>query len=67
MFKDGKCVLCDEGVVEDVHFLLHCGEFFGDIGRLLGIIDGIEGTEEWMAEWRNKANEGIVVGRSVLG
>ena len=23
MCKDGKCELCDEGVVEDVHFLLH--------------------------------------------
>ena len=31
MCKDGKCELCDEGVVEDVvHFLLHCGEFVGD-------------------------------------
>ena len=28
MCKDGKCELCDEGVVEDtVHFLLNCGEF----------------------------------------
>ena len=25
---DGRCELCDEGVVEDtVHFLLQCGEF----------------------------------------
>ena len=23
MCKDGKCELCDEGVVKDVHFLLH--------------------------------------------
>ena len=53
-YKDGKCELCDEGVVEDiVHFLLHCGEFVGVRGRLLGMIEDIEGTEAWMAEWRN--------------
>ena len=49
--KDGKCELCDEGcdegVVKDiVHFLLHCGEFVGDRGRLFGTIKAIEGTEE---------------------
>ena len=52
MCKDGKCELCDEGVMDDMHFLLHCG-VVGDRGRSLGIIEGIEGTEEWMAEWRN--------------
>ena len=35
------------------------GEFAGDRGRLLGMIDGIEGTREWVAEWRNKGDEGI--------
>ena len=51
MFKDGKCELCDEGVVEDVvHFLLHCRKFAVDSGRLLGMIEGIEGTEERMVE-----------------
>ena len=25
-----------------MHFLLHCGEFVGDKGRLLGMIEGIE-------------------------
>ena len=43
-----------------MHFLLHCGECVGDRGRLLGMIEGIEGTEEWMAEWRNKGDEGRV-------
>ena len=52
--KDDKCELCDEGVMEDMHFLLHCGEFASDRGRLLGMIEGIEWTEEWMAEWRTK-------------
>ena len=51
MFKDGKCELCNKGVIEDiVHFLLYCGEFVDYRGRLLGMF---EGTEEWMAEWRN--------------
>ena len=55
MCQDGKCELCDEGVVEDiVHFLLHCGEFVGNRGRLLGMIEVIEGTEESKEEWRNK-------------
>ena len=45
MCMDGKCEQCDEGVADDVHFLLHCGEFSGDRGRLLGMIGGIEGTE----------------------
>ena len=68
MCKDGKCELCDEGVVEDVHFLLHCREFAGDRERLLGVIEGIEGTEEWMVEWRNKDDEGkVMLGRSVAG
>ena len=71
MCKDGKCEQCDDGVVEDiVHFLLHCGEFVGDKGRLLGIIEGIEGTEEWIAECRNKGDEGrvgLLLGRSVAG
>ena len=39
MCKDGKCELRD-GVVEDVHFLLHCGEFAGD-GGILGMTEGI--------------------------
>ena len=57
VYKDGKCELCDEGVVEDiVHFLLYCGEFVCDRGRLLGMIKDIEGTEEWMAEWRNNSD-----------
>ena len=33
---------------------------FGDRGRLLGMIEGIEWTEEWMAEWRNKGDEGRI-------
>ena len=33
MCKGGNCDQCCEGVVEDVHFLLHCGEFAGDRGR----------------------------------
>ena len=69
MCKDGKCELCDEGVVEDVHFLLHCGEFAGGRGRLLGMIEGIERTE-WMEEWRNKSDEvrvGLFLGRLVAG
>ena len=34
------------------------------------MIEGIEGTEEWMAEWRNKGDEGrvgLLLGRSVAG
>ncbi len=67
MCKDGKCELCDDGVVDDVHFLSHCREFASDRGRLLGMI---ERTEEWMAEWRNKGDEGrvgVLLGRSVAG
>ena len=56
MCKDGKGELCDEGFVDHVHFLLHCGEFAGDRGRLLGMIECIKGTEEWMAEWRNEGD-----------
>ena len=44
------------------------GEFAGDRGRLLGMIEGIDGTEEWMDEWRNKCDEGrigLLLGRSV--
>ena len=66
MCKDGKCELCDKGVVEDVHFLLQCGEFVGDRGTLLCMF---EGTEEWKAKWRNK-DEGrvsLLLGRSVDG
>ena len=50
-----------------MHFLLHCGEFVGDRRRLLGMIDGIERTEEWLAEWRNKdeGRVGLLLGRSV--
>ena len=50
-----------------MHFLLHCGEFTGGRGRLLGMI---EGTEAWMTEWRNKGHEGrlgLLLGRSVAG
>ena len=67
---DGKCELCDGGVVENVHFLLHCGDFVGDRRRLLGMVEGTDGTEEWMAEWRNKGDEGkagLLLGRSVAG
>ena len=44
-------------------------EFVGDRGKLLGMIEDIGGTEEWMAEWRNKGDEGRVslFGRSVAG
>ena len=34
------------------------------------MIEGIEGTEEWMAEWRNKGDEGrvgLLLSRSVAG
>ena len=50
-----------------MHFLLHCGEFARDRGRLLGMI---EVPEEWMEEWRNKGDEGrigLLLGRSVAG
>ena len=53
-----------------VHFLLHCDEFIGDKGRLLVMIEYIEGTEGWMAERRNKGGEGrvgLLFGRSVAG
>ena len=58
----------DEGVVEEVHFLLLCGKFAGDRERLLGVI--VERTEEWMTKWRNKGDEGrvgLLLGRSVAG
>ena len=44
-------------------------KFVGDRGRLLGMIEGIKGTEEWMAEWRNKdeGRVGLLLGRSVAG
>ena len=47
-----------------------CGEFTGNIGRLLSMIEGIEGTEEWMTGWRNKGDEGkvgLLLGSSVAG
>ena len=28
-----------------------------DRGRLLGMIEGIEGSEKWMAEWKDKGDE----------
>ena len=37
---------------------LYSGEFAGDSGRLLDMIEDIEGTEEWMAEGRNEGDEG---------
>ena len=49
MCQDGRCELCYEDV-KDMHFLLHCEEYAGD-RRLLGMIKGTEGTEEWNAEW----------------
>ena len=42
----------------------------GDRGRLLGMIEGIAWTEEWMADWGNKGDEGrvgLLLGRSVAG
>ena len=41
--------ICDEDVEDSVHFLLHCGELL----MIAEDFEGIEGTEEWMAEWRN--------------
>ena len=38
--------------------------------RLLGKIEGIEGTEAWTVEWRNKSEEGrvsLMLGRLVAG
>ena len=51
--------MCKNSNVSDVMKVLRkmyiscTGEFAGDRGRLLGMI---EGTEEWMAEWRNKGD-----------
>ena len=53
-----------------MHFLLHCGEFAGNRGRLLDMIERIEGTEEWMGQWRNKGDGGrggLLLGRAVTG
>ena len=41
MSMEGRCELCDEDVKGIVHFLLHCGEFASDRGRLLDVIKGI--------------------------
>lgn len=41
-----------------VNFMLYCGgEFAGDRGRLLDMIEG----EEWMAEWRIEGEGRVVV------
>ena len=37
--SDARCVLCDEGVVEDIrHFLVECGEFENDRERLMEMV-----------------------------
>ena len=40
--KDGKYELCNEGVVEDVHFLLHCDEFSDDEGDYWVLLKGLK-------------------------
>ena len=53
--------ICDERVVEDiVNFCCTVESLLVIRRRLLGMIEGIEWTEEWMAEWRNKGNGGRV-------
>ena len=41
--------ICDGGVEDIVHFLLHCGEFAGDEEDYWVWLKGLE---ERMAEWR---------------
>ena len=50
--EDGKCELCDEGVVIDVHFSLHCGGFAGDRGALLGMIERTKRVDGRMEKQR---------------
>ena len=68
MCKDGKFELYDEGVENINAFFVARGKCVGDSGRLFGMIEGIEGTEKWIAEWRIKGDdgrEGLLLGRAV--
>ena len=67
MFKDGKCEPIMMVLWKILCISCYTGEFADDSERLLSIIGG---TEEWMAERRNKGDEGIVgllLGKSVAG
>ena len=69
--SDARCVLCDEGVVEDIrHFLVECGEFENGRERLMERVGGIEGAESWIEEWRRVGEEGrvlLLLGKRVVG
>ena len=48
MRSEARCVLCDEGVVEDIkHFSIGCVEFEGGRREMVEKIGGIVGAEEW--------------------
>ena len=50
---DDRCVLCDEGLVEDIaHFLVECKEFEEGRRVLLEEVGNIKGAEGWVEEWR---------------
>ena len=66
-----ECVLCDEGVVEDIkHFLIGCVEFEGGRREMVEKIGGIVGAEEWIEEWNGVEEDGrvlLLLGKKVEG
>ena len=56
MVSDGRCVMCDRGVVEDVaHFLVSCGEFVRDPLDVCSVW-----ANEWLDEFWRVDEEGKV-------
>ena len=64
-------MLRDEGVEENiVYFLLHCDELLVIEEGYWVWLKALQGTEEWLAEWRNRGDEarvGLLLGRKVAG
>ncbi|SMN01538.1 hypothetical protein SPONN_2617 [uncultured Candidatus Thioglobus sp.] len=71
MRSDARCVLCDDGVVEDIqHFLIGCVEFEGGRRELVEKIGGIVGAEGWIEEWNGVGEDGrglLLLGKKVEG
>ena len=71
MNRDGKCVMCDSGVEENVvNFLVVCGEFESDRHALVDEVYRIMWAGEWLDEFGNVGNEGkvaLLFGKVVKG
>ncbi len=71
MIEDDRCILCDRDETEDVeHFMVKCDEFRWERQKLLRKIEQLEGTDEWVGEYRKAEDEGklaLLLGRRVEG